>query len=246
MSLVSAPVKSAAAAGAPGRPARHRRRIAPRPSRPSSVCPPYHTCWPSRWWIIPGRLTAYPAASPGRPGPGRSRTSSPAASRPAKNAGSDRAPAAAAATSRRSAARAGLSVMPRPCSRGRPGPPAGPGRLLGLGPARPAVRGPVGPGHHGQAVLGLQVAQRLADPVEVVVQAGPAAVLPGQGRHDVDVVIAVVHRDPPHPLVFLAVAGQAGAVHDLPGDPHPRPVTQLRVTVGGADHAVPDELGRRP
>ena len=75
-----------------------------------------------------------------------------------------------------------------------------------------------------QAVFLLNVSQRLAYPVEVVVQPGLAAVLPGQGRSDVDVVLTVVHRDPPHPLAFLAVPGQAGAVHDLPGDPHPRAV----------------------
>ena len=120
----------------------------------------------------------------------------------------------------------------------------GPGRVPRLGPARPPGRGPVGPGHRHQAVLGLDVAQRLADPVVLVVQMGPAAIVAGQHGHDMDVVAAVVHRDPRHRLVFLAVAGQAGAVHDLRRDPHPRAVAQVRVAGRGADRAVPHRVGR--
>ena len=120
----------------------------------------------------------------------------------------------------------------------------GPGRGPGLGPARPPGRGPVGPGHRHQAVLGLEVAQRLPDPVVLVVQMGPAAIMAGQHGHDVDMIAAVVHRDPRHRLVLLAVAGQAGAVHDLRGDPHPRAVAQVWVAGRGADRAVPHRVGR--
>jgi hypothetical protein len=122
----------------------------------------------------------------------------------------------------------------------------GPDRLLGLGPAGGPGCGSVGPGHHHQAVLGLEVAKRLADPVVLVVQMSAAGVLPGQSRHDVDVVAAVVHRGPADAVVFLAVAGQAGAVHDLRGDPHPRAVAQVRIAGRGADRAVPHRLGRSP
>jgi hypothetical protein len=58
-----------------------------------------------------------------------------------------------------------------------------------------------------------------------------------------DVVAAVVHGDPQRRFVFLTAAGQAGAVHDLPGDPHPRAVPQVRVTGRGPDLAMRHRRG---
>jgi hypothetical protein len=60
-----------------------------------------------------------------------------------------------------------------------------------------------------------------------------------------DVVRPVVDGDPPHAFVFFPVAGQASAVHDLPGDPHPRVIAQLGVAGRRADLAVVNRLGRR-
>jgi len=82
----------------------------------------------------------------------RSRTRSPRLSRALKNSGFERVPAAAAATWRYSVTRA---------SPGRPGRAAFScsGRLFLLGP-----------GHHLQAVVGLDIAQGLANAVIVVVQ----------------------------------------------------------------------------
>ena len=46
---------------------------------------------------------------------------------------------------------------------------------------------------------------RLPDPVPVVVHAGTAAILPGQHRDDVDVIVAVPDRHPSHGIVVLTV-----------------------------------------
>ena len=207
-----------------------RRRSLGRVRSGASFPPPNHTGSPAAV-TAPSMVTAYPVTSPGLCSLYRSRTRTPRRSSAAKNSGSDRAPAAAAATCRRSVTRGGSAC---------------PARAAFSDSARVGLRAAVrsGPGHDAQPVLGLDVAHRRDDLPPLVVQAGPAAVLAGQGRHDVDVVIAVVDRDPPHPLVLLAVAGQAGAVHDLRGDPHPRAVAQLRVLRRGADRAVPHRVGR--
>ena len=119
---------------------------------------------------------------------------------------------------------------------------AGPGRLFHLGPGQGLRGGAVRAGQHAQPVGALDVAQRLAEPVVVVLRPGRAAVLPGEGGDDVDVVVAVVHRDPAHALVLAAALGQAQPVHDLGGDRVPRAVAELGVIRGAPDRHVVDEL----
>ena len=70
------------------------------------------------------------------------------------------------------------------------------GRLLRLGVRRPLRRGPVAGRGHGQPVLGLHLPTGLPGPEEVVTGEHSAAVLPGQRRDDVDMVVGVPHGDP--------------------------------------------------
>ena len=120
------------------------------------------------------------------------------------------------------------------------------GGLLGLGAGRAAGRGAV-PGRGGlQPVAFLGGQARLPDAQLLEVQPPAAAVLAGQHRHDVDVVIAVPDRDPPHALVFLAVTGQAGAVHHVAGDLRPLIVAERLVTRRGAHHRMPHRPAASP
>ena len=119
---------------------------------------------------------------------------------------------------------------------------AGPVGLFHLGAGQGFRGGPVRVGHHPQPVLALDVAQRLADPVEVVRRPHGLAVLAGEGGHDVDVVVTVVDRYPPHALVLAAALGQPGAVHDLGGDRVPRAVAEVGVVRRGPDCQVVHEL----
>ena len=125
----------------------------------------------------PGRPTAYPVTSPGLWALCRSRTCSPRLSRAAKNSGSERAPAAAAATWRCSVTRGGSARPVRAafsCS-------ARVGLFAAVRSARATTTRPYSAS---------DVAQRFADPVVVVVQlrpaggpAGPASPRCGCGCH---------------------------------------------------------------
>ena len=119
---------------------------------------------------------------------------------------------------------------------------AGPGGPFHLGAGQRLRGGPVRPGQHAQPVLALDVAQRLAEPVKVVLRPHGAPVLAGEGGDDVDVAVAVVDRYPAHAPVLAAALGQAGAVHDLGGDRVPRAVAEAGVLGRGPDRQVVDEL----
>ncbi|WP_050501467.1 hypothetical protein [Streptomyces sp. NRRL F-3218] len=70
-----------------------------------------------------------------------------------------------------------------------------------------------------------------------------AAVLAGEGRHDVDVVVGVTDRHPPAG-VGVAVRGDAGGVDHLGGDGRPLGVRQGPVGGFVTDGDVPHVLGR--
>ena len=84
------------------------------------------------------------------------------------------------------------------------------------------------------------------DPVVVVRQPGPAAVLAGQGGDDVNVIGGVPDGDPADRVVFLSARRQAGAVQDLARDARPFVVAEHPVAGSGPGHAVPDRPGRGP
>ena len=161
----------------------------------ASLPPLYHTGPPSLA-VSPGRATAYPVTWPGFFALNRWRASTPARSRRAKNSCSLRAPAAAVVTWRRSVMRGGSS-RPRRAAFG------------GLGAGGTAGRGPVGGRGGLQPVAFLGGQARRPHVAPLVGQADTAAVLAGQHRHDVDVVVAVPDRDPPDGVVFLPVGGTA-------------------------------------
>ncbi len=123
--------------------------------------------------------------------------------------------------------------------------PAAAAGLLGLGAGGAGGRGAVTGCGAPQPEPALYREACLADPVVVVRQPGPAAVLAGQGRDDVNVVVSVPDGDPPDRVVFLPVRGQAGAVHDLPGDASPLVVAEHPVAGGGSDRAMPDRAAGR-
>lgn len=80
---------------------------------------------------------------------------------------------------------------------------------------------------------------RLGDPVPVAVHPDRAPVHPGQQRDDVNVVVAVVDRNPANALVLVASLGQSGPVHDLGGDRLPRAVAENKVAGCGPERAAP-------
>lgn len=119
--------------------------------------------------------------------------------------------------------------------------PSAPERLLGLRPGRPAGGGAVGRGGGTQAEVAFRVLAGLPDAEVVVPDLRADLVLPGQGRHQVDVIGGVPDRHPAHREVIPG-RGEAGPVHD--GGCHLRPlgVGQQSVLGGGADRAVPYQL----
>ena len=113
------------------------------------------------------------------------------------------------------------------------------GGFAGLGPGGAPGRGPVGGRGGLQPVAFLGGQARIPHLAPFVGQADPAAVLPGQHRHDMDVIIAVPDRDPPDGVVFLPVGAQPGAVHHVAGNLRPLLVGQHLVPPGGAHRQVP-------
>ena len=91
----------------------------------------------------------------------------------------------------------------------------------------------------GPRALGLQAG--LPDPVEVVPDLGPGAILAGQRRHQVNVIGGMTDRHPPHPQV-IALESEPRAVHDLGRDLRPLRIGQDTVLGGGAYRAVPHRL----
>ena len=191
----------------------------------ASFPPPYHTGPPSLA-VSPGNATAYPVTWPGLATLNRFRTSTPAASRRAKNSSWLFADAAAVVTCRRSVT-LGASSRPRRAA------------FSDLGAGRPAGRGAVGRGGGAQPVALLGGQARGADLVPFPGQARFAAVLPGQHGNDVDVVLAVPDRDPAHGLIVLPGRGQPGAVQHLVRDAGPLIVGQHPVLRSGPHRAVP-------
>ena len=114
------------------------------------------------------------------------------------------------------------------------------GGLLVLGTGRPASRGAVGGRGGAQPVALLGGEAGGADLVPLPRQAGLAAVLAGQHRDEMNVIIAVPYCDPADGLVFLTVGSQPGAVHDLVRDGRPFVIGQHPVVGSGAHRAVPD------
>ena len=105
---------------------------------------------------------------------------------------------------------------------------------------RPASRGAVGGCGRAQPVPLLSGQAGGADLVPLPGQAGLAAVLAGQHRDEMNVIIAVPDGDPADGLVFLTAGGQPGAVHHLVRDGRPFVIGQHPVAGSGAHRAVPD------
>ncbi len=114
--------------------------------------------------------------------------------------------------------------------------------LLLLRASRTTSRGSVGWRGAAETEALLRRLAGLPDPVEVVPVARTCSVLAGQHGHDVDVIRPVPDRDPADRLVVLLVGRQAGAVHDVAGQPSPLGVGQHPVPRRGPDHAMPDGL----
>src|ERR1019366_7962883 len=93
--------------------------------------------------------------------------------------------------------------------------PALPDGFLVLSPGRPPGGGPVARRGRGQPVPLLSGVAGAGYLVEVPPDGGFRAVLAGEHRDDVHVVIGVPDRDPAHRLVFLPARAQAGAVHHV-------------------------------
>lgn len=110
-----------------------------------------------------------------------------------------------------------------PSRRGTPLGLAGVAALLG--PAGVLVTGPVRRRGPGEAVAGLDGQAGLAGPVEVVARPDPLAVLPGQRRDDVDVVVGMPDRDPPHGFLITSRCG-ADPMQVLTDDVRPPPIAQ--------------------
>ena len=108
------------------------------------------------------------------------------------------------------------------------------GGLLVLRAGRAAGRGAVGGRGGAQPVPLLGGQAGGADLVPFPGQAGLAAVLAGQHRDQMDVVIAVPDGDPADGLVFLTVGRQPGAVHDLVRDGGPLVVGRASGRSGAA------------
>ena len=123
---------------------------------------------------------------------------------------------------------------------------AAPGRFLVLAPGGGAGRGAVGRGGGPQSVPLLGGQAGVPDPVPLSMHAGPGPVLAGQHRHDVHVILGMADGDPANPVVFLAVPGQAGAVHHVMSDLRPLIIAEQLVARRGAHRAVPDWPGVPP
>lgn len=117
------------------------------------------------------------------------------------------------------------------------------GGFLGLAGDRPAARGAVERGHLGEAPAGFETAGGGVHGGDVAAYAGVAAVLAGEGRRDVDVVVRVPYRDPPAGL-FVAVFGDARGVHHGGGDLAPFRVRQDAIVSVITDRDVPHVLVR--
>ena len=183
-----------------------------------------HRAAPSAVWS-PGRATAYPVTSPGRG----------AVAEPDLHAA---LPPARRRTPARTGRRPRRRTWRRRVVRGGSAWPAA-GCLLVLGPGRPPAGGPVRPGPPPQAVLGLDAppAPRRSGSSRCAGRPGGRPAGPGRPRCGCG-----CRRGGPRPrdpFVLLAARGQAGAVHDLRGDPHPRAVAEVGVPGRGADRAVP-------
>lgn len=75
----------------------------------------------------------------------------------------------------------------------------------------------------------------MAEPIQGVQElAGvdPLAVLPGQRRDNVDVIVGVPARDPPHRFVITR-RRQADPMDALPDDVDPMPVSRVPIILGG-------------
>jgi hypothetical protein len=81
---------------------------------------------------------------------------------------------------------------------------------------------------------------RLPDPVIVVPQPRPPAVLPGQHRHDVYVIRGVPDRDPANPVVLLPVRRQPRPVHHVIGQLSPLIVREHPVSRSSTHRAMPE------
>ena len=81
----------------------------------------------------------------------------------------------------------------------------------------------------------------LTGTVEVVMREHSAAVLPHERRDDMDVVVGVPDRDPPHRVV-VAATSQSQPVDVHLGDVSPLGVGQDPVAGGGAQRAVPHRV----
>jgi hypothetical protein len=198
----------------------------------ASLPPPYQTGSPFLAVSL-GSATAYPVTWPGLVTLWRSRASTPAWSRRAKNSCSLLAEAAAVETWRRRVVRGGSA------------PPVA-GGFAGLGAGGAAGRGAVGRGGGPQPVPLLGGNAGIADPVPLVHHAGAGPVLAGQHRDQMDVVRPMPDRDPPHRVVFFPAWAQTGTVHHVLGYLCPFAVGKQAVLGGGAHRAVPDRLGILP
>ncbi len=119
--------------------------------------------------------------------------------------------------------------------------PAAPRGLLRLGPARPLGGGAIRRRRGPQPEPFLRCPARLADPVEVVPDSWPGAILAGQGRHDVNVIVIMANCHPSD-SGLVSSRGEAGAVHDLGCDVCPFGVGHDPVPRRGANRAVPHGL----
>jgi hypothetical protein len=120
--------------------------------------------------------------------------------------------------------------------------PAAPSCLLRLGAARTPGGSAIRGWGRAKPELFLSGATCLPHPVEVVPEARLRAVLAGQGRHDVDVIVSMANCHPSH-TGLVTLRCKAGAVHDLGCDARPLDVGQDPVSRCRADRAVPHRFG---
>ncbi|MEV7445641.1 hypothetical protein AB0O22_31660 [Streptomyces sp. NPDC091204] len=126
-----------------------------------------------------------------------------------------------------------------PCGLGQ----AAAGGLLGLPGDGTAAGGPVQGGHRGEGPAGFEGAGGGVHRGDVTTHAGVPAVLAGQGRRDVDVVVSVADRDPPAGLLVVVLRDARGVDHGG-GDLAPFRVRQHAVVSVITDRDVPHVLLR--
>ncbi len=121
-----------------------------------------------------------------------------------------------------------------------------PSSLLLLGAGRGHGRGVIPTGGHPQPVTPFDLLAGSPQPGEVVVDRGAPAVHPGQGHHQMNVIVSMADRHPPTTRCIARPAGEPHPGDHLFGNLSPLGVAQPPVFRRAAQRSVPDRPVHRP